>query len=123
MVGERRAPGVQNGSDADAGAEMLGVGRDRDQRLSRGLEQNVVDHGLVLVGDVGDCRRQREDHVEVGHRQELGRALGEPLLCGGTLALRAVPVATAVVGNGRVATVLAARDMPAEGCRAAALDR
>ena len=80
MVGERRAPGVQNGGDADAGAEMLGVGRDRDQRLSRGLEQEVVDHRLVLVGDVGDGCRQREHHVEVGHRQQLGLALGEPFL-------------------------------------------
>ena len=123
MVGERRAPGVQHGSDADASAEVLGIGRDGDQRLGRGLEQNVVDHRLVLVSDVSDCRRQREDHMEVGHRQELGLALGEPLLGGGALTLRAVPVAAAVVGNGRVATVLAAHDMPAEDRRAAALDR
>ena len=54
MVGERRAPGMQDGQDADAGAEVLGVGRDRDQRLGRGLEQQIVDHGLVLIGDVGD---------------------------------------------------------------------
>jgi hypothetical protein len=40
------------------------------------------------------------------------------------LALRAVPVAAAVVGDGRVCTgvVLAAHDVPAEGRRAAALD-
>jgi hypothetical protein len=25
MVGERRAPGVENGEDADAGAEMFGI--------------------------------------------------------------------------------------------------
>ena len=34
-----------------------------------------------------------------------------------------MPVATAIVSNGRVDTVLAACDMPAEGWRAAALDR
>ena len=50
----RRAPGVEHGGDADAGAEVLGVGGDGDQRLGRGLEQQVVDDGLVLVGDVGD---------------------------------------------------------------------
>jgi hypothetical protein len=66
MVGERRAPGVENGEDADAGAEMFGIGRDGDQGLGRGLEQDVVDHGLVLVGDVANCRRQSEDDVEVG---------------------------------------------------------
>jgi hypothetical protein len=26
VVGERRAPGVEDGGDADAGAQMLGVG-------------------------------------------------------------------------------------------------
>jgi hypothetical protein len=38
-----------------------------DQRLGRGLEQEVIDHRLVVVGDVGDGGRQREDHVEVGY--------------------------------------------------------
>ncbi len=33
MMGERRAPDVQHGGEADAGAEMLGVGGDRGQRL------------------------------------------------------------------------------------------
>jgi len=28
MVIERRAPGVENGEDADASAEVLGIGRD-----------------------------------------------------------------------------------------------
>ena len=101
---------------------MLGVGGDRDQRLGRGLEQEIIDHRLVLVGDVGNGRRQREHHVEVGHRQQLGFALSQPLLRGGALALRAVPVAAAVVGDGRVGTVFAACDMPAESRRAAVLD-
>jgi len=57
MVGERRAPGMEAGQHTDACAEVLGVGCDGDQRLGRGLEQEVVDHGLVLVGDVGDGRR------------------------------------------------------------------
>ena len=69
---------------------MLGVGRDRDQRLGRDLEQEIVDDRLVLVGDVGDGRRQREDDVEVGHRQQLGRALCQPFSCCRALALRTV---------------------------------
>jgi len=69
MVGERRAPGVEDGQDADAGAEVLGIGRDGDQGLGRGFEQDVVDRGLVLIGDVGDLGRQREHDVEIRHRQ------------------------------------------------------
>src|ERR1700692_2873569 len=63
--------------------------------------------------------------MKVWHRQQLGFALGQPLACGGTLALGAVPVAAAVVSDDGVSAllVLAAPDMAAERRRAAALDR
>ena len=54
MMGEGRSPGVEHGGDADPGAEMLGIGRDGDHGLGRRLEQEIVDDGLVLVGDIGD---------------------------------------------------------------------
>ena len=41
MVGQRRAPGVQHGGEADARAQMLRVGGDRGQRLRCGPEQEV----------------------------------------------------------------------------------
>ena len=69
MVGERRAPGVEDGEDADAGAEVFGISRDGDHGLGGSLEQDVVDHGLVLIGDVGDLRWQREHDMKVRHRQ------------------------------------------------------
>jgi hypothetical protein len=50
--------------------------------LGRGLEQEIVDYRLVLVGDIGDGRWQREDHVEVRQRQQLSLALSQPLLRG-----------------------------------------
>ena len=123
VMRHRRAPSVQDGGDADACAEVFWVDRDRGQRLGRGPEQNVVDDGLVLVGDSADRRRQGEHHVIVSYRQQLGFALGEPLLRGRPLALRAVPVAAGVVGDLRVRAVLAARNIPSESRRAAALDR
>jgi hypothetical protein len=46
----------------------------------RGLEQDIVDHGLVLVGDVGDRRWQCEHYMVVRGGQQLGFAVGEPLL-------------------------------------------
>ena len=48
---ESGAPGVQHRDEANAGAEMLGIGRDGERGLGRGLEQQIVDHGLVLVCD------------------------------------------------------------------------
>ena len=59
----------------------------------------------------------------VRHRQQIGLARGEPVLCRGTLALRAVPVAATIVRDLGVCALLAARDMAAERRSAAALDR
>src|SRR6516162_7598933 len=125
MMRHRRSPGVQYCGDANAGAEMLGVSRDRHHRLGRCPEQEIVDHCLVLIGDIADWRWQCEYDVEVWHGQQLRRPRLHPLTRRRALALRTVPVAAAVVGNGRVGTgvVLAAHDVPAEGRRAAALDR
>ena len=50
----------------------LGSASDSERGVGGRFEQEIVDHGLVLVGNVGDRRRQREHHMEVRHRQELG---------------------------------------------------
>ena len=114
---------MEHGGDADPCAEMLGIGGDRQHRLRRRAEQQVVDGGLVVEGDVGDLGRQGEDDVEVSDRQQVGLALGQPGARGGALALGAVPVAAAVIGDPPVAAVLAGLDMTAQGGRAAMLDR
>ena len=78
MVGHRRAPGVEDGGEADARAEMLGVGGDRGQCFGRSLEQEVVDGGFVLEhdrADRADRSREGEDEVIVVNRQKLGFAI------------------------------------------------
>ena len=117
------APAVQDGSDADVGAEVLGLGRDGGERLGRGRKQQSIDLGLVLVGDRADCGWQREHHVEVRHRQQFGFARRKPRLGGRPLALGAVPVAARVIGDACVGAVLTALDMAAQRRRAANLDR
>ena len=114
---------MEHGSDADAGAEVPGIGRDREDRLRGGAEQEVVDRRLVLPGDVGDFGRQREDDVEVADRQQICLARSEPVPCRCALALGAMPVAARVVGDATVAAVFACLDMTAERCAAAGLDR
>ena len=117
VMGQRRAPGVQHGGEADARAEMFRVGGDRDQRLGGGPEQEVVDGGLVLERDRADRRRQGEDDVIIGDRQEFGLALGEPLPRRRALALRAVTrVATyAAAQFGWASTSRADRRQPDRG--------
>jgi hypothetical protein len=113
---------VEHGGDADAGAEMLGIGGDGEQSLGRRAEQQIVDHRLVLVGNRGDLGRQREHQVEVAHWQQVGLAGGEPVLRRCALALGAVAVAARIVGDPAVAAILAALDMTTERGRAALLD-
>ena len=63
MVGERRSPGVQHGDYADPGAQVFGIGRDGDHCFGGRLEQEAVDHGLILIGDRGDGRGRREHNM------------------------------------------------------------
>jgi len=114
---------VQHGGEPDAGAEVLGVGRDGDQGLGGGFEQQVIDDRLVVIGDIGDRSGQGEDDMEIGHGEELALAVGQPLLGSGGLALRTVPVAAGIVRDAQVGALLAAFDMPAQRRRSAALDR
>src|SRR5579862_3109923 len=118
VVIEALSPGVQDRGEADVGAEMLGIGGDRRERLSRRLEQQTIDLGLVLVGNRTDLRRQSEHDVEVRHRQQLGLARLKPGLRRPPLALRAVPIPAGVVGNARIGAVFASLDVSAERCGA-----
>jgi hypothetical protein len=113
---------VEHGGGADARAEVRGISGDREQRLGRGAEQQVVDDCLVLESDQGDLGRQGEDDVEIADRQQIGLAGREPILRRRALALGAMAVAARVVGDAAVAAILAALDMPAERGRAAVLD-
>ncbi len=47
VMAEVLAPGMQHRGDADLGAEMLRVGRDRGEHLGRCGEKQTVDRGLV----------------------------------------------------------------------------
>ena len=85
-------PSMEYGHDADLGAQVLRVFRDRAQCLRRCPEQNVVDDFLVLQGDARQLMRDREDDVEVLDGQDLLLALCGPLGSCCLLALGAVPV-------------------------------
>jgi hypothetical protein len=69
---------VQYGGDTDPRAEALGIACDGERRLGRCLHQQVIDHALVLVGDVTQLAWQGVDDVKIRHRQQLRFALGQP---------------------------------------------
>ena len=51
---QRLPPGMEHGEETNLSAQMLGIGGDGLQGLSRRTEENAVDRRLVLMGDGGN---------------------------------------------------------------------
>jgi hypothetical protein len=122
MVLQRLTPGMEHRGDANLRTQMPGIGGDGGERLSGGAEQDRIDGGLVLEGDLARQRRQGEDDVEVWHRQQFGLSVREPFGACQPLALGAMAVAAGIVGDTCRAAIIALLDMPAECCRPARRD-
>ena len=123
VMGECRAPGVQNAGHASVGTKAFGIGSDGRHRLSRRFEQQSIDRPLVPKGDPRDLRWQREDHVEILDRQQVLCAGRHPVARRRCLTLRAMPVLAAVVGNVLMVALGTGGHMPAECLRSAGFNR
>jgi hypothetical protein len=88
---EGLSPGVEHTQETDLGAEMLGIGGNLHQGRGAGAKQEVVDDLLVLQSQPRQLVGNREDDMDVVHRQQLPAASGEPLVASVGLALWAVP--------------------------------
>jgi len=116
-------PGMEHAEEADLGSEMGGIVRDLQQGFSAGPEQQTVDEFSVLESQRSQLRRQGEDDVDVGCGQQFTTTRCDPAFTCTGLTLRAVPVATAVVGDGGTMSAAGALiDMPAQGSGATARD-
>jgi hypothetical protein len=110
-------------TQADLGAQVLGVSRDGAQRLSGSPEQNVVDDLLVLQGNRGNGLRYGEDHVKIWGVEKLGLTVFQPLGPRQRLAFWAVAIAAAVVADALVVTAIAAFDMTTKRRSSTQFDR
>ena len=61
-------PTVQHSQETDLCAEMFGVGRDLEQGLGSGVEQQVVEDLLVDQRQMREMMRHREDDVDIRDR-------------------------------------------------------
>ena len=123
MMDEGLAPGVEDGEEPEASAEMAGVGGDLLKRSGCGAQQQGVDDLGVLERERRQALRDREHHVGVAHRQHLPLACCEPERLGTALTLRAVAVATRVVGDRPLPAGVTRIDMATQPCRPARQDR
>jgi hypothetical protein len=123
MVPKRLSPGVQHAEEANLGAQMFWIGGYLAQRLRGRLEQDVVDHGLVLKGDDLDLLGHGEHDVEVGYVEQFRLTVLKPFGSCEALTFRAAVVATRVISETLMTAIAAPLDMTAESGGAATLDR
>jgi hypothetical protein len=120
VMGDRLSPGMQHRDQAEPGGQA--PDGERHERLGRCAHQEAVDSLLVLESDLGSRRRQGEDDVEIGNRQQLRLTSRQPLRSRRPLTLRTMAVSARVVGDAGKPAVTAL-DVAAERRRAARRDR
>ena len=70
---------MEYGDEADFGAQVFGRGRDGAQGLGGGVKQDVVNHGLILVGNYRNLLGQREDRMEIFNGNKVCLTIFQPL--------------------------------------------
>src|ERR1700676_3660550 len=113
---------MQDAEEPNLGAEMFGIGGDLEQSLGAGAKQKAVDFRLVLQRQRSQLMRQCEDNMDVRHGQKVPATRVEPAVAGVGLALRTMPVAARIVGDGLIAATGALVHVSAERCRSTAQD-
>jgi hypothetical protein len=122
MMMQILAPGVQHGEKADVRSQVLGVMGNGLQCFGCGTKQDAVDRSFVLQGEWADFFWQREDDMEVGHVKEVLLSGFKPTSTSGSLTLRAVSIATGVVGDLLVSAMVTLLLVSPEGGGATAND-
>ena len=107
MMDQGLPPGVEDCKEADPGTKMVGISGNGPQRLGGRPEEEAIDDGLVLERDRRDRRGHGEDDVEVVHGEQVGPARLDPRGAGQRLTRRAVAIATRVVPDPLVPTLVA----------------
>ena len=100
MADQGLPPRVEDAQHADLRAEMPRIGRDLAERRRARLEEPGVQARAIPIGQRQQRMREREDDVHIRHVEQLALARVEPALPRLRLALRAVPIATRVIGDG-----------------------
>ena len=120
MMPQCLPPSVQHREKTEASGEPLLA--DFEQRLGHGAKQDAVDDARVLQRQGTELMRQCEHDMKVDDGQQVAQSLVEPLGSRGGLALRAMPIATGIVGHLAVAALVALKHVAAQGLGATGRD-
>src|SRR3974377_2605369 len=93
-------PGVQHAEKAEVSTEMSGSAGHFEQGFGTGAEQQAIEELAVLQRQGCQLVRGGEDDMHVGRREKFLAPGLEPTVAGVGLTLRAMAIATAVIGDG-----------------------
>src|SRR4029450_13167400 len=119
MMLQALPPGVQDHQAADVTTQALGIARDLEQGLGRGVKQQVVHHPLVDEREARARLRDGRGEVDVADWWELLLASRHPRVPRRGQTLRAMPITAAVVRESRLRTLVTAIAGGTEARRAA----
>ena len=112
VMHEILSPGVNDGGKADFGAEMFGVGGKSEKGLGCSLEEDVVNHLLILQSDGCQGIRYGEDDMVIFDWQDFSTPGIQPFSFFQSLTLWAVSVSAGVVLRTENFPLLEARIVP-----------
>ncbi len=115
MSDQRLSPGVEDAEHANLCSEMSRIGGDLSKCGGARLKEPRVQLGAIPIHQGQERMREREDDVHIRHVEQLPFTGVEPALPRLRLTLRAVPIATRVIGDGLMAARAASVDVSAEG--------
>src|SRR5262249_61972564 len=123
MVVQRLPPGMQHGEAPDVRAQMVRIASHGQEGLSHSLKEEGIHHPRVLEREWAEGMREGKHHMDVGDVEQLRFASREPRRLRPARTLGAMPIATGVISDLQVATVVTLRRMPSEGRSATDRDR
>ena len=110
---------MQNRHHTHFTADVTGIGRQLDDRISGGFYEKAVEVFLIQAHKSTELMRQREDHMIIRYRQEFLLPLLEPCLSVALVAFRTIAVTTGVIRILQPAAVITFKYMAPHGGLAA----
>jgi len=110
---------MQNRHHTHSTADVTGIGRQLDDRISGGFDEEAIDVLLMQARKSPELMRQRKDHMIIRYRQEFLLPPLEPCLSVALVAFRTTAVTTGVIRILQPAAVITFKNMATHGGRTA----
>jgi hypothetical protein len=115
MVVQCLPPGMQYRENPDVCAQVVRIARHSQEGLGHGLKEEGIQPPRVLQREWAEGMREGKHHRDVGDVEQLRVAGREPGGLRSAWTRGAMPLATGVIGDLHVPTLLTLRRMPPEG--------